>query len=172
MHDNVTRRELRRYRGREINTIGDGFVATFDGPARAVQCAESIIREARTLDIDVRAGLHTGECEVRGRDLAGVTMHIGARVAAHAGPGEVLASRTVRDLVIGSGIEFESRGEHVLKGIPQPTELYAVSHRRLKTKLLTKYNCGILGIVVGDRSLITCAHDRAHDHVRPGAGVR
>jgi class 3 adenylate cyclase len=125
-HDTVTRRELRRFRGREINTTGDGFVATFDGPARAVQCAESIIREARTLDIDVRAGLHTGECEVRGRDLAGVTMHIGARVAAHARPGEVLTSRTVRDLVIGSGIEFESRGEHTLKGISRPTELYAV----------------------------------------------
>jgi len=124
-HDNVTRRELRRFRGREVNTTGDGFVATFDGPARAVQCAEAIIRETRALDIDVRAGLHTGECEVRGTDLAGVTMHIGARVAALAGPGEVLTSRTVRDLVTGSGIQFESRGEHTLKGIPQPTELYA-----------------------------------------------
>jgi class 3 adenylate cyclase len=124
-HDKVTRRELRRFRGREVNTTGDGFVAAFDGPARAVQCAEAIIREARALDIDVRAGLHTGECEVRGRDLAGVTMHICARVADLAGPGEVLVSRTVRDLVTGSGIQFESRGEHTLKGIPQPTEVYA-----------------------------------------------
>jgi class 3 adenylate cyclase len=124
-HDKITRRELRRFRGHEVNTTGDGFIATFDGPARAVQCAEAIIRDARALNIDVRAGLHTGECEVRGRDLAGVTMHIGARVAALAGPGEVLASRTVRDLVSGSGIQFESRGERTLKGIPQPTELYA-----------------------------------------------
>jgi class 3 adenylate cyclase len=124
-HDKVTRRELRRFRGREVNTTGDGFVAAFDGPARAVQCAESIIREARALDVDVRAGLHTGECEVRGTDLAGITMHIGARVVDLAGPGEVLVSRTVRDLVTGSGIQFESRGEHTLKGIPQPTEVYA-----------------------------------------------
>jgi class 3 adenylate cyclase len=124
-HDKITRRELRRFRGREVNTTGDGFVATFDGPARAVQCAEAIIREALPLGIEVRAGLHTGECEVRGRDLAGVTMHICARVSDLAAPGEVLASRIVRDLVTGSGIQFESRGQYTLKGIPQPTELYA-----------------------------------------------
>ncbi len=124
-HDKLTRRELRRFRGREVNTTGDGFVATFDGPARAVQCAEAIIRKALPLGIEVRAGLHTGECEVRGRDLAGVTMHICARVSDLAAPGEVLASRIVRDLVAGSGIKFESRGQYTLKGIPQPAELYA-----------------------------------------------
>lgn len=125
-HDDITRRELRRFRGREVNTTGDGFVAAFDGPARAVECAQAIVREARDLGIDVRAGLHTGECELRGVDLAGATMHIGARVAALAGSGEVLVSRTVRDLVTGSGIEFEARGEHELKGVPRPTEVYAV----------------------------------------------
>jgi class 3 adenylate cyclase/dienelactone hydrolase len=124
-HDDATRRELRRFRGREINTTGDGFVAAFDGPARAVQCATAIVRDVKALDVDLRAGLHIGECEVRGTDLAGITMHIGARVAALAGPGEVLVSRTVRDLVTGSGIEFEPRGEHKLKGLEVPTEIYA-----------------------------------------------
>jgi len=124
-HDEVTRRELRRYRGREVNTTGDGFVAVFDGPARAVACAQAIVEEAHAIGIDVRAGLHTGECETRGNDLAGVTMHVGARVAALAEPREVLVSRTVRDLVAGSGLNFEARGEHRLKGVPQPTELFA-----------------------------------------------
>jgi class 3 adenylate cyclase len=125
-HDKITRRELRRFRGREVNTTGDGFVATFDGPARAVECAEAIISEARALGIDVRAGLHTGECEVRGRDLAGVTMHIGARVAALADSGQVLATNTVKDLVAGSDITFADHGLHELKGIPDRWHLYQV----------------------------------------------
>jgi class 3 adenylate cyclase len=124
-HDTLTRLELGRYRGREVSTTGDGFVATFDGAARAVQCALAVVRRCRALDLDVRAGLHTGECEVRGDNLAGVTMHIGARVAAFARPGEVLVSRTVRDLVSGSGMEFEPRGRHELKGVPQRWELFA-----------------------------------------------
>ena len=129
-HDALTRRELRRFRGREVNTTGDGFVAAFDGPARAVQCAEAIVGEARAFELDLRAGLHTGECEVRGDDLAGITMHVGARIAALATPGEVLVSGMVRDLVGGSGIEFETRGEHELRGLPDRWELFALTPSR------------------------------------------
>jgi class 3 adenylate cyclase len=126
-HDAMTRRSLERYRGREVNTTGDGFIAVFDGPARAVLCAQAILDGAKTLGIKLRAGLHTGECKARGQDLAGVTMHVGARVAAMAGPDEVLVSRTVRDLVSGSGIEFEPRGAHELKGVPEKWELFAMA---------------------------------------------
>jgi len=126
-HDALTRRELRRFRGREVNTTGDGFVAAFDGPARAVQCAQAIVAGATVLGLELRAGLHAGECETRGDDLAGITMHVGARVTALAGPGEVLVSEMVRDLVEGSGIEFEPRGDHELKGLPNMWELFAVT---------------------------------------------
>jgi class 3 adenylate cyclase len=126
-HDALTRRELRRFRGREVNTTGDGFVAAFDGPARAVQCAQAIVAGATVLGLELRAGLHAGECETRGDDLAGITMHVGARVAALAQPGEVLVSEMVRDLVEGSAIEFETRGDHVLKGLPDEWELFAVT---------------------------------------------
>ena len=126
-HDTVIRRELTRFRGREVNTTGDGFLAAFDGPARAIQCARAITVEAQAIGVDVRAGLHTGECEVRGDDLAGIAVHIGARVAAKAGPREVLVSSTVRDLVAGSGIEFADQGEHELKGVPGTWRLYAVA---------------------------------------------
>jgi pimeloyl-ACP methyl ester carboxylesterase len=126
-HDALTRRELRRFRGRELNTTGDGFIAAFDGPARAVQCAQAIVGDAMVLGLELRAGLHTGECEARGDDLAGITLHVGARVAALAGPGEVLVSGMVRDLVDGSGIEFETRGEHELKGLPDRWELFALT---------------------------------------------
>jgi class 3 adenylate cyclase len=117
-HDGVIRRELDRYRGQEINTTGDGFVASFDGPARAIRCAQAIASGAPRIGLDIRAGLHTGECELRGDDLAGIAVHVGARVAALAGPGEVLVTNIVRDLVAGSGIEFTDRGRHVLKGVP------------------------------------------------------
>jgi class 3 adenylate cyclase len=116
-HDTMVRDQLGRFRGREINTQGDAFFATFDGPARAVQCAQSIIDGARLLDLDVRAGVHVGECEVRGDDLTGIAVHIGARVCALADAGEVLATTTVRDLVAGSGIEFTEHGQHTLKGV-------------------------------------------------------
>jgi class 3 adenylate cyclase len=116
-HQAVVRRELERFRGREIDTAGDGFLATFDGPARAIRCARAIGNGVRGLGIEVRAGLHTGECEVLGDKVAGVAVHTGARVAGAAGPGEVLVSNTVRDLVAGSGIQFEDRGEHELKGV-------------------------------------------------------
>jgi len=127
-HDQAVRETLRRYRGREVNTTGDGFIASFDGPARAIRCARAIVAATSTLGIDVRSGLHTGECEVRGDDLAGIALHIAARVGALAAPGEVLVSGTVKDLVIGSGIEFEERGDHELKGLPGRWQLFAALH--------------------------------------------
>jgi class 3 adenylate cyclase len=126
-HDLAVRDQLRRFRGKEINTTGDGFVASFDGPARAIRCAQEIVAATRALGIELRVGLHTGECEVRGEDLGGLAVHIAARVAAMACPGEVLVSSTVKDLVVGSGIEFDERGEHELKGVPGTWRLHAVS---------------------------------------------
>ena len=125
-HDSAVREQLRRFRGREVNTTGDGFVASFDGPGRAIRCARATIEATAHLGIEVRAGLHTGECEVRGDDLGGLAVHIAARVGALAAPGEVFISGTVKDLVVGSGIEFEDRGEHLLKGVPGTWKLYAV----------------------------------------------
>jgi class 3 adenylate cyclase len=125
-HDGMIRREIGRARGQEIKTTGDGFLAAFDGPARAIRCAQTIVAQACGLGLDVRAGLHTGECELRGDDLAGIAVHIGARVAALAAPGEILVTGTVRDLVAGSGIEFEDRGTRELKGVPGEWKLLAV----------------------------------------------
>jgi class 3 adenylate cyclase len=125
-HDGIVRSELGRYRGQEIDTTGDGFFACFDGPARAIRCAQAVVAEAGAIGLHVRAGLHTGECEVRGEDLAGIAVHVGARVAAQAGADEVLVTRTVRDLVAGSGIEFEDRGEHNLKGVSGSWHLFSV----------------------------------------------
>ena len=124
-HDEIVRTALDRHRGREIKTMGDGFFASFDGPARAIRCAAEIVREADRIGIPVRAGVHTGECDVVGDDLAGLAVNIGARVGALAGAGEVLVSQTVKDLVVGSGIEFEDRGSHTLKGVPGEWRLYA-----------------------------------------------
>lgn len=117
-HDGVVRSQLARFRGREVNTSGDGFLAMFDGPQRAIRCAMAIRDAMAPLGIQVRAGLHTGECEIRGDDIGGIAVHIGARVSALAGPSEVLVSSTLRDLVIGSGLEFQDRGIHQLKGVP------------------------------------------------------
>jgi class 3 adenylate cyclase/dienelactone hydrolase len=127
-HDAAIRQELARFDGEEVNTTGDGFLATFDGPARAIRCAQSITRQSRGVGVEVRAGLHTGECDVRGADLAGMTVHIGARVADLAGAGEVLVTSTVRDLVIGSGFHFEPRGAHELKGVPGQWNVLAVTN--------------------------------------------
>jgi class 3 adenylate cyclase len=118
---------LVRYRGREIDTAGDGFLASFDGPARAIRCAASIANQVKDLGIEVRTGLHTGECEVMNGDVGGLAVHIGARVMGAAGPGEVLVSSTVKDLVVGSGIEFEDRGTQELKGVPGDWRLFAVA---------------------------------------------
>ena len=125
-HDQTVREQLKHFRGREINTTGDGFVASFDGPARAIRCAQAISEATEKLGVPTRVGLHTGECEVRGDDLGGLAVHIAARVAALAGPGDVLVSGTVKDLVVGSGIEFIERGEHELKGVPGSWKLFAV----------------------------------------------
>jgi class 3 adenylate cyclase len=125
-HDRTVRRQLDRFRGREVNTAGDGFVATFDGPRRAIECAQAIRDAVRALDLKVRVGLHTGEIERHGEDIAGLAVHIGARVAAVAEPNEVLVSSTVKDLVVGSGIRFDERGEHELKGVPGTWKVYAV----------------------------------------------
>jgi class 3 adenylate cyclase len=118
------REVLHQYRGREINTSGDGFLATFDGPARAVRCASAIRDKVRSLNLEVRCGLHTGECELVGNDVAGIAVHTGARVAALAAPGEVLVSQTVRDLVAGSGLVLEEYGTYTLKGVPNEWRLF------------------------------------------------
>ncbi|GAA4292181.1 hypothetical protein GCM10023161_39040 [Mycobacterium paraffinicum] len=126
-HDAIVRVQLDRFRGREVNTSGDGFLAVFDGPQRAIRCAMAIRDAVQALGIEVRAGLHTGECEVRGDDIGGIGVHIGARVSALAGANDVLVSSTLRDLVIGSGLEFEDRGTHHLKGVPGEWRLLAVA---------------------------------------------
>ncbi len=125
-HHGVVRSQLQRFRGREVDTAGDGFFATFDGPARAIQCACAIASSVRELGIDIRAGLHTGEVELAEDKPRGIAVHIGARVSARAEPGEVLVSNTVKDLVAGSGIEFDERGTTELKGVPGEWRLYAV----------------------------------------------
>jgi class 3 adenylate cyclase len=125
-HDRTVRGELRRFRGREVNTTGDGFLASFDGPARAIRCAQAIIDAVEPLGIELRAGLHTGECELRDDDLGGIAVHIASRVGSLASQCEVLASSTVKDLVTGSGIQFADRGEHELKGVPGSWRLFAV----------------------------------------------
>jgi pimeloyl-ACP methyl ester carboxylesterase len=129
-HHAAVRRQLERFRGREIDTAGDGFLASFDGPARAIRCAGAAIDAVRELGIDIRAGVHTGECELAGDKLAGIAVHIGARVAGQAGAGEVLVSSTVRDLVAGSGLEFEDRGAAELKGVGGEWRLYRVAGGR------------------------------------------
>ena len=124
-HDEAVREQLATFRGREVKTTGDGFLATFDGPARAIRCGHAIADAARQLGVDVRVGLHTGEIELRGEDIGGVAVHIGQRVSALAEPCEILVSSTVKDLVAGSGIQFDDRGEHELKGVPGMWHLYA-----------------------------------------------
>ncbi|MDP9233907.1 MAG: adenylate/guanylate cyclase domain-containing protein, partial [Actinomycetota bacterium] len=126
-HNALVRRELLRYRGREVDSAGDGFLATFDGPARAIRCASAIVDGVREFGVTVRAGLHTGECEIADGKVAGIAVHTGARVAAQANANEVLVSRTVKDLVAGSGIAFIERGAHELKGIPGEWRLFAIA---------------------------------------------
>jgi pimeloyl-ACP methyl ester carboxylesterase len=126
-HDAAVRHQLERHRGREVNTTGDGFVATFDGPARGIRCALAIREAVHGLGLEVRVGLHTGEVEVTGESVGGIALHIGARVAATASPGEVLVSSTVKDLVAGSGIGFEERGRRELKGVPGEWRLFSVT---------------------------------------------
>jgi class 3 adenylate cyclase len=131
-HDRVVQDELRRFGGRPIKSLGDGFLAAFNGPTRAVRCARAICDEVRELGLEVRAGIHTGECESAGEDLRGLAVHIGSRIASLASASEVLVSGTVCDLVVGSGIDFVERGAHELKGVPGHWHLYAVADDRSK----------------------------------------
>jgi class 3 adenylate cyclase len=124
-HQRTVREALGRFGGREVKSTGDGFLAVFDGPARAIRCARAIVDSSREAGLRVRAGVHTGECEVMGDDIGGIAVHIASRVSALAAPDEVLVSRTVKDLVAGSGIDFDDRGTHTLKGIPDTWQLYA-----------------------------------------------
>ena len=126
-HHAAVREQLERFRGREQDTAGDGFFARFDGPAQAIRCAEEIVRAVRSLGIEIRVGVHTGECELVEGKCSGLSVSIGARVMAHAGPSEVLVSQTVKDLVAGSGLAFEDAGEHELKGVPDRWRLYRVA---------------------------------------------
>jgi class 3 adenylate cyclase len=126
-HHRLVRRELERYRGQEVDTAGDGFLSTFDGPARAIRCARAIADSVRSLGFEIRAGLHTGEVELQGSGIAGIAVHTAARVVSLAQPGEILVSSTVKDLVAGSGIEFEDRGVATLKGLPDEWRLFAVA---------------------------------------------
>jgi class 3 adenylate cyclase len=125
-HDAVVRRELARFGGHEVDNAGDGFLSTFDGPGHAIRCARAIAESLVTVGITIRAGVHTGEVEVRGDRIGGLAVHIGARVVAEAGGGEIMVSSTVKDLLAGSGLNFISRGDHQLKGVPGSWHLYAV----------------------------------------------
>ncbi|MGD1059576.1 MAG: adenylate/guanylate cyclase domain-containing protein, partial [Solirubrobacteraceae bacterium] len=124
-HQRAVREDLHNFNGREVKSTGDGFLATFDGPARAIRCASAILQSSETSGLRVRAGLHTGECEMMGDDIGGIAVHIAARVSARAEPQELLVSRTVKDLVAGSGLAFTDRGVHTLKGVPDTWQLYA-----------------------------------------------
>jgi class 3 adenylate cyclase len=126
-HDTLIRRDLERHHGRLVKNTGDGILATFDGPARAIRCAQAIATSVKALGIDVRAGLHTGEVELRGEDVTGMGVNIAARVMNTAGPGEVIVSSTVKDLVAGSGLCFEDRSTHDLRGVPGEWRLFAVA---------------------------------------------
>jgi class 3 adenylate cyclase len=126
-HQAQVRRQLERFRGREVKTMGDGFLATFDGPARAIRCAQAVVDQSRGLGLETRAGLHTGECELMNDDVGGIAVHIAARVATLAKAGEVLVSSTVKDLVAGSGLTFADRGVHALKGVPDDWRLFAAA---------------------------------------------
>jgi class 3 adenylate cyclase len=126
-HDQILRAQIEKFRGREVKALGDGFLATFDGPARAVRCATNMIESVRPLDLQVRSGVHTGEVEVKGDDITGIAVHIAARIAALASGGQVLVSSTVRDLVAGSNIRFVEQGAHALKGIPEALRLFSVA---------------------------------------------
>jgi class 3 adenylate cyclase len=131
-HDRLFRVTLQRQRGREVNTTGDGFVASFDGPARAIRCAKTLVETAKGLGFEIRAGVHTGECEIRGDDVGGIAVHVAARVMSEAQASEVLVSNTVRDLVAGSGIMFDDRGFHMLKGLDEKYQLFAVTEIRAR----------------------------------------
>src|SRR5215207_4961195 len=126
-HNQILRRELEKFRGREVKSLGDGVLATFDGPARAVRCARSICDGVRSIGLEVRSGVNTGEVQFAGNDIAGIAVHVAARIAALASGGQVLVSSTVRDLVAGSGLSFQDAGVRNLKGVPEPLRVFSLS---------------------------------------------
>jgi class 3 adenylate cyclase len=127
LHDAAVRREVKNFNGQEINTTGDGFILAFTGPTRAIQCAQAIRQDLEHLGLEIRAGLHTGECERRGNELGGLAVHVATRILDRAKPGSIWVSGTVKDLVIGSGIDFSEEGRETLKGLPGTWSLYSVS---------------------------------------------
>ncbi len=171
-HYSLVRELLERFRGREVSTTGDGFLASFDGPARAIRCGQALIERLSDSGICIRAGIHTGECEVIGDDLAGIAVHIGARIAALGRPRELLVSSTVKDLVVGSGISFEHHGEHALKGVSDPWRVYCVlgdedTDRAARTRVADDRK-----VTVIDRALLAAARRNprlAHPFLRRGA---
>jgi pimeloyl-ACP methyl ester carboxylesterase/class 3 adenylate cyclase len=171
-HYGLVRELLERFRGREVSTTGDGFLASFDGPARAIRCGQALIERLPDSGISIRAGIHTGECEVIGNDLAGIAVHIGARIAALGASGELLVSSTVKDLVVGSGISFEHHGEHALKGVSDPWRVYCVlgdedTDRAARTRVADDRK-----VTVIDRALLAAARRNprlAHPFLRRGA---
>ncbi len=172
-HYRLVRELLERFRGREVTTTGDGFLASFDGPARAIRCGQALIEQLAHANIPIRAGIHTGECETIGDDLAGIAVHIGARIAALGDSSELLVSSTVKDLVVGSGISFQSRGEHTLKGISDPWRVYRVLGDKDADRAARTPVADDRELTVGDRALLTMTKRRprlGRPFLRRGSG--
>jgi class 3 adenylate cyclase len=160
-HDEVIQSEIERYEGRPVKTLGDGFLAVFEGPAKAIRAARAMGDAARALGIEIRAGVHTGECERRGEDLAGIAVNVAARIVSKAGPGEVMVSSTVRELVLGSGLEFDERGSHTLKGVPDEWRLYAVTgDGRTDARPVSEVEPAVAALTPGPRAALR-PRDRA-----------
>ena len=166
-HDEVVRAQIENFGGRAIKTLGDGFLAVFEGPAKAIRAARAMGAAVRPLGIEIRAGIHTGECDRRGEDLAGIAVNVAARIVAHAGAGEIVVSGTVKELVLGSGIEFTDRGTHTLKGVPDEWNLYAVSgDGRIDARPVSEVTPDVAALTPGpldtlrrrDRMLLAGAH--------------
>jgi class 3 adenylate cyclase len=170
-HDEVVRRQLTAFRGREIKTLGDGFLATFEGPGRAIRCACAIREDVGALGVEIRAGVHTGECEVIGADIGGMAVHIGARVMSRAAPGEVLVTGAVRDLVVGSGIEFADRGTHSLKGVPGEWQLLEVAAARTQPEVVLPVGGGAESPLSPNGTLVTKGDRTALRVARRAPGV-
>ena len=166
-HDEVVRAQIENFGGRAIKTLGDGFLAVFEGPAKAIRAARAMGAAVRPLGIEIRAGIHTGECDRRGEDLAGIAVNVAARIVAHAGAGEIVVSGTVKELVLGSGIEFTERGTHTLKGVPDAWNLFAVTgDGRIDSRPVSEVAPAVAALTPGpledlrlrDRMLLAGAH--------------
>ena len=178
-HDEVVRAQIENFGGRAIKTLGDGFLAVFEGPAKAIRAARAMDSAVRPLGIEIRAGIHTGECDRRGDDLAGIAVNVAARIVAHAGAGEIVVSGTVKELVLGSGIEFTDRGTHTLKGVPEEWNLFAVAgDGRIDARAVSEVAPDVAALTPGpledlrlrDRMLLSGAH-RAPGLLRAANGA-